>query len=79
LVTDGKTHDCRAVQDLHFKPDNLLIFYRANLDYAWFYHLHQGRVWIVTRLKSNSRYEIVQSRAVAGQVLADQLIRLSSP
>jgi hypothetical protein len=29
LVTDGKTHDRRAIQDLHFEPGDLLIFDRA--------------------------------------------------
>ena len=33
----------------------------------------------MTRLKSNSRYEVVRSKAASGPVLADQLIRLSSP
>ena len=79
LVTDGKTHDRRAVQELHFEPDDLLIFDRAYLDYAWLYRLHQGGVWFVTRLKSNSRYEVVRSKAASGPVLADQLMRLSSP
>ncbi|OGR27202.1 MAG: hypothetical protein A2139_08645 [Desulfobacca sp. RBG_16_60_12] len=79
LVTDGKTHDRRAVQDLHFKPDDLLIFDRAYLDYAWLYRLHQVGVWFVTRLKTNSCHEVIQSRAASGPVLADQIIGLSSP
>ena len=79
LVTDGKTHDRRIVQDLHFRPDDLLIFDRAYLDYAWLYQLHQGGVWFVTRLKTNSCYEVIQSRAASGPVLVDQVIRLSSP
>ncbi len=79
LVTDGKTHDRRAIQDLHFEPDDLLIFDRAYLDYAWLYQLHQGGVWFVTRLKTNSCYEVIQNRAASGPILADQIIRLSSP
>jgi IS4 transposase len=79
LVTDGKTHDRQAVQDLHFEPDDLLIFDRAYLDYAWLYRLHQDGVWFVTRLKTNSRYEVVRAQAVCGPLLADQVIRLSSP
>jgi hypothetical protein len=79
LVTDGKTHDRRAVQDLHFEPDDLLIFDRAYLDYAWLYQLHQGGVWFVTRLKTNSCYEVIQEAWAGGPVLADQVIRLSSP
>jgi hypothetical protein len=65
LVTDGKTHDRQAVKDLHFEPDDLLIFDRAYLDYAWLYRLHQDGVWFVTRLKTNSCYEVIQSRAAS--------------
>jgi hypothetical protein len=78
LVTDGKTHDRRAIRDLHFGPDDLLIFDRACLDYAWLYRLHQGRVWFVPRLKTNSCYEVIQTQGASGPVLADQIIRLSS-
>jgi IS4 transposase len=79
LVTDGKTHDLQAVQDLRFKPGDLLIFDRAYLDYAWLYRLHQDNVWFVTRLKSNACYEVIQEKTASGPVLADQVICLSSP
>jgi hypothetical protein len=64
---------------MYFKPDDLLIFDRAYLDYAWLHRLHQGGVWFVIHLKTNSCYEVIQSRAASGPVLADQIIRLSSP
>ena len=79
LITDGKIHDLQAVQDLHFQPGDLLIFDRAYLDYAWLYQLHQGDVCFVTRLKSNSCYEVIQKQRASGSILADQIIRLSSP
>jgi putative transposase len=79
LVTDGKTHDRQGMQDLHFEPGDLLIFDRAYLDYAWLYQLHQDGVWFVTRLKTNSCYEVVQKSWAGSPVLADQVIRLSSP
>ena len=79
LVTEGKTHDRRAIQDLHFQPEDLLIFDRAYLDYVWLYQLHQDRVWFVTRLKSNSRYEIIEAQTASGPILADQIICLGSP
>jgi hypothetical protein len=41
--------------------------------------LHQDTVWFVTRLKSNSCYEAIQEQSASGPVLADQVIRLSSP
>jgi Transposase DDE domain/Domain of unknown function (DUF4372) len=79
LVTDGKTHDLQAVQDLRFQPGDLLIFDRAYLDYAWLYQLHRDTVWFVTRLKSNSCFEVIKEKTASGPVLADQVIRLSSP
>jgi putative transposase len=79
LVTDGKTHDRQAVQDLHFQPGDLVIFDRAYLDYAWLYQLHQDGLWFVTRRKSNSCYEVVQEAWSGGPVLADQIICLGSP
>jgi transposase len=79
LVTDGKTHDLQAVQDLRFKAGDLLIFDRAYLDYAWLYQLHQDTVWFVTRLKRSSCYEVIKEKPASAPVLADQVIRLSSP
>ena len=79
LGNDGKTHDRRAVQGLHFEPYDLLIFDRAYLDYAWLYQLHQDGVWFVTRLKTNSCYEVIQAQRAIGPILADEIIRLSSP
>jgi hypothetical protein len=79
LVTDGKTHDLQAIKDLHFQSGDLLIFDRAYLDYVWLYRLHQDGTWFVTRLKSNSCYEVIQEQKSSGPVLADQIIRLGSP
>jgi Transposase DDE domain/Domain of unknown function (DUF4372) len=79
LVTDGKTHDRRAIQDLRFQPGDLLIFDRAYLDYAGLYQLHQGRAWFVTRLKSNSCYEIIEAQTASGPILAHQIICLGYP
>jgi putative transposase len=79
LVTDGKTHDLRAVQDLRFQPGDLLIFDRGYLDYAWLYQLQQGRAGFVTRLKRNSCYEIIEEQPASGPILADQIICLGSP
>jgi len=56
IVTEGKTPDQKAVQDLRVEAGDLLIFDRAYLDYAWLFRLHQGGVWFVTRFKRNSCY-----------------------
>lgn len=78
LITDGLTHNRRAVQGLKFEPGDLLIFDRDYLDHAWLYHYHYEGVWFVTRLKRNSGFEIIKEERVSEPVLADQVIRLSS-
>src|SRR3974390_900305 len=79
LITEGKTHDCQAIQEPRFQPRALLIFARAYLDSSWLYRWHREGVWFVTRLKSNSCYEVVREAWSGSPVLADQVIRLSSP
>jgi hypothetical protein len=46
---------------------------------TWLYRLHQSGVWFVTRLKTHSCYEVIYEQQATGPVLADQVIRLSSP
>jgi len=41
--------------------------------------LHQAGAWFVTRLKSNSCYAVIKEQTASGPILADQIIRLSSP
>lgn len=81
VLTDGRTHDLTVAKDLTFAPGDLLIFDRAYCDYDWLFHLHQQGVWFVTRLKASACYEVVETRktTAGGPLLADQVIRLSSP
>jgi hypothetical protein len=80
VLTDGKTHDLTVARDLTFAPGDLLVFDRAYIDYDWLFDLHQQGVWFVTRLKTHACYEVLEDRACASEaVLADQVIRLSSP
>jgi hypothetical protein len=80
ILTDGKTHDRAVVQEMDFAPGDLLIFDRADLHYAWLYGLQCRGVWFVTRLQTNSCYEVVASQEITAPnlVLADQVIRLTS-
>lgn len=80
VVTAAKAHDLQVAKTLQFETGDLLIFDRAYLDYAWLHRLHGRGVSFVTRLKGNSRYEVVATqKSCDDHVLADQVIRLSSP
>jgi putative transposase len=80
ILSDGKKHDLAAAKEMSFERGDLLIMDRAYIDYAWLYGLQRQGVWFVTRLKSNACYEVVANRNISapGQVMADQIIRLSS-
>jgi hypothetical protein len=60
IVTDGKTRNRQAVQDLHFEPGDLLIIDRAYLDYAELYRrlaeIELFFKWIKQNLKIKAFY-----------------------
>ena len=51
------------------------------LDFRWFYRLDKSGVFFVTRIKDDTRYEVVERCPVtSGQnVISDERIRLTSP
>lgn len=80
VVTAAKAHDLQVAKTLRLGPGYLLIFDRAYLDYAWLNRRHGRNVSFVTRLKRNSRDSVVATyKESDDRVLADQVIRFSSP
>jgi IS4 transposase len=81
LVTEGDTNERRIAQSLSFAPGTIVVMDRGYLNYALYSRWTATGVWFVTRPHTNMLYEIVAHRPVPGRgtVLADQVIRLSSP
>ena len=84
VITDGKTHDVKVVNDDSYgfpelSPDSILLIDRAYLDFNWMYSLTLGKLFFVTRAKSNMRYEIVGQQPVHPKkgVVQDTLVRLA--
>ena len=69
-----------AAKEMEFELSDLLIIYRASIDYAWLYGLHRQGFWFVTRLKTNACYEVVEDIGITAPdlVLADKVIRFTS-
>ena len=80
VITPGKTHDLRVARQLEFEPGTVLVFDRGYIDYQWFVELSRRQVYLVTRLKENAVYEVVERRAVpqGSNVVADAVIFFSS-
>lgn len=79
LVTEGKMHDINVAKTLRFEPGTVLVEDRGYNDFGLFARWTDQGVYFVTRMRHNTRYEVVQSRSAGPQpeVLADELIRLS--
>lgn len=76
-ITDGKVHEIQVARALEFDPGTIVVFDRGYVDYEWFRELTKRRVWFVTRLRKNAKYEVVQERSTDGDVIADQSVLLT--
>jgi len=80
LLTEANVADIRAARLLPLNPGSIVAMDRGYNDYSLFGDWTARGVFFVTRLKDDTRYDVVESRAVpAGtNVRADQVIRLAS-
>ena len=77
-MTHAKCNDAKAGKDLPLLNGATYVFDRAYNDYGWYNQLTQRNIYFVGRMKTNALYEVTASRNVAGAVLADETIRLTS-
>ena len=79
LITEGKMHDVKVAKTLAFEPGTVLVEDRGYNDFELFARWTEQGVYFVTRMKEDTRYEVVQKRAPGPQpeALADELIRLT--
>jgi hypothetical protein len=80
-VTDAKTHDLCALDELLIEPGAFYIMDRAYIDFARLYRLSQNMAFFVTRAKDNLHYARHTSRSVdkTTGLRSDQTIVLRGP
>lgn len=78
-VTEARLHEIRVARTLRLPTGSILCFDRAYLDFTWFWHLTQQGVSLVTRLKSNARFKVVERRKACRRqgVMSDHIVRLT--
>ena len=76
VVTEGRQHEVRVARQLDFAPGTILAIDRGYTDYEWFAKLTQEGVHLVTRLKDNADYAVVEEREIPQRkgVRRDQVI-----
>jgi len=79
VITDGKISDIEVARRLELPPGSMVVFDRGYYDYLWFTELTLFDVGFVTRMKENSLYEVVESRAPHGHgVVRDEIISIKT-
>ncbi len=79
LISTGKMHDVRALDDLPVEAGAFYLLDKGYIDYGRLYALHQSCAFFVTRLKDNTQYRVIESRTVDKNtgLKCDQIIRLT--
>jgi putative transposase len=78
-VTDGKVHEVNMARTLNLPKGSIVVFDRGYTDYAWYNHLNENKVYLVTRQKRNACYTVIERHPVPGKsgITSDQTIRLT--
>ena len=79
IITDGKVHDVRALDDINIEAGAIYIMDRGYLDFKRLHAMHQSLGFFVTRAKSNFDFKRLYSQPVdkSTGVQCDQVILLN--
>lgn len=80
-ITDAKTTDLAFARTLALPAGSIVAADRAYIDFAWLYKLNQRKNFLVTRLKKNIKYRVIERRSVLKTkgLTSDQTIILTGP
>ena len=77
---EGNRHEVASLDEIPVYPGSYSVIDRGYLDFLRLHRMHEGGAFFVTRLKSNTRYYVAESRPVdeTKGLRCDQTIRLNS-
>jgi hypothetical protein len=80
VITTGAYSELTMLRRRSYGRGTILVMDRGFVDFGWFAQLNQSGVVFVTRIKTDTRYEIVEQRQVVpGKgIVSDATIRLTS-
>lgn len=80
-VTEAKLHEVNVARLLNLNPGSIVAMDRAYLDFALLGRWTEQGVFFVTRLKSNTAYNVVKELTTPKyrNILSDQIIELYQP
>jgi hypothetical protein len=80
VITTGTYSELTIARRQQYAKGTILVMDRGFLHFGWFRRLDESGVFFVTRIKSDTRHEVVEHRAVkpGKKIVSDDLIRLTS-
>jgi putative transposase len=80
-ITDAKTSDLAYARTLILPTGSIVAADRAYVDFSWLYSLDKRKIYLVTRLKKNIKYKVIERRPVLKSkgITSDQTIELTGP
>lgn len=74
MVTPANVNDITAAKEMPIEPGATYVFDLGYYDYGWWAKLHRAGCRIVTRLKANTPFEIIENRPVptGSSILSDR-------
>ena len=78
-VTEAKCHEANIAKLFRLPKGSIVVFDRGYIDHAWFRQLCKSGVFLVTRLKSNARFLVLERNLIdrATGVTSDQIIQVA--
>jgi hypothetical protein len=77
-ITDGKVHEVKVAQTMHFPPGSIVAIDKGYTDYELFWNWTGDGVHFVTRQKDNAHYRVLEEKPIPmnRNILRDQIIEL---
>jgi len=80
VITTGKKHEITVARQMTFEPGTILVFDQGYTDEAWWKRLSKDKVYFVSRLRADLKYEVLGEREIpaslSGKILRDEDILL---
>ena len=80
VVTEGKASELNVARGFPFEAGTIVVFDRGYVDYKWYQRLTDEGVFLVTRLRHDAHYRVIESREIPQNrnILKDEVIELGS-
>ena len=79
-ITEGAVHEVNIARNLDFPTNSIVAMDKGYFDFSLFSKWTEKSIWFVTRIKTNTAYEVLEDKDVPKfrNILSDQIIKLSS-